>query len=144
MFDLLRIVRKAEALGKFLETDDGANLLVAYRRANNIVEIEEKKDGESFSGGVDEKLFSQEEEHELWASLGKVEQANPSTQNMAEFDEVLITLANLRGPVDRFFDEVTVNCDDPALRQNRLHLLSKITSGLNQVAVFSEIEGGDK
>ncbi len=142
--DLLRIVRKAEVLGRFLETDDGANLLVAYRRANNIVEIEEKKDGERFSGGVDENLFSQNQEHELWSSLGEVEQANPSTPNMAEFDEVLITLAKLRGPVDRFFDEVTVNCDDPALRQNRLRLLSEITSCLNRVAVFSEIEGGEK
>ena len=63
---------------------------------------------------------------------------------MAEFDEVLITLAKLRGPVDRFFDEVTVNCDDPALRKNRLRLLSEITSCLNRVAVFSEIAGGEK
>ena len=142
--DLLRIIRKADVLGRFLETDDGANLLVAYRRANNIVQIEEKKDGEKYSGGVDKKLFSQNQEHALWSSLGEVEQADPSTPNMAEFDEVLITLAKLRGPVDRFFDEVTVNCDDPALRQNRLRLLSEITSCLNRVAVFSEIAGGEK
>ena len=49
--DLLMIVRRVEALGKFLDTDDGKNLLVGYRRAANILRAEEKKDGE---GAFDE------------------------------------------------------------------------------------------
>ena len=142
--DLWRLVQKAKSLKEFLETDDGANLLVAYRRAHNIVRIEEKKDSERYSGKVDENLFSRDEERELWISLNEVEQANPSKPDMAEFDQVLSVLAKLRRPVDRFFDEVTVNCDDSYLRKNRLRLLSEIASCLNRVADFSKIEGGER
>ena len=142
--DLWRLVQKAKSLKEFLETDDGANLLVAYRRAHNIVRIEEKKDSERYSGKVDENLFSRDEERELWISLNEVEQANPSKPDMAEFDQVLSVLAKLRRPVDRFFDEVTVNCDDSDLRKNRLRLLSEIASCLNRVADFSKIEGGER
>ena len=142
--DLWRLVQKAKSLKEFLETDDGANLLVAYRRAHNIVRIEEKKDSERYSGKVDENLFSRDEERELWISLNEVEQANPSKPDMAEFGQVLSVLAKLRRPVDRFFDEVTVNCDDSYLRKNRLRLLSEIASCLNRVADFSKIEGGER
>ena len=142
--DLWRLVQKAKSLKEFLETDDGANLLVAYRRAHNIVRIEEKKDSERYSGKVDENLFSRDEERELWISLNEVEQANPSKPDMAEFDQVLSVLAKLRCPVDRFFGEVTVNCNDSDLRKNRLRLLSEIASCLNRVADFSKIEGGER
>ena len=142
--DLWRLVQKAKSLKEFLETDDGANLLVAYRRAHNIVRIEEKKDSERYSGKVDENLFSRDEERELWISLNEVEQANPSKPDMAEFDQVLSVLAKLRRPVDRFFDEITVNCDDSDLRKNRLRLLSEIASCLNRVADFSKIESGER
>ena len=142
--DLWRLVQKAKSLKEFLETDDGANLLVAYRRAHNIVRIEEKKDSERYSGKVDENLFSRDEERELWVSLNEVEQANPSKPDMAEFDQVLSVLAKLRRPVDRFFGEVTVNCDDSDLRKNRLRLLSEIASCLNRVADFSKIESGER
>ena len=142
--DLWRLVQKAKSLKEFLETDDGANLLVAYRRAHNIVRIEEKKDSERYSGKVDENLFSRDEERELWINLNEVEQANPSKPDMAEFDQVLSVLAKLRRPVDRFFDEITVNCDDSDLRKNRLRLLSEIASCLNRVADFSKIEGGER
>ena len=142
--DLWRLVQKAKSLKEFLETDDGANLLVAYRRAHNIVRIEEKKDSERYSGKVNENLFSRDEERELWISLNEVERANPSKPDMAEFDQVLSVLAKLRRPVDRFFDEITVNCDDSDLRKNRLRLLSEIASCLNRVADFSKIEGGER
>ena len=89
-------------------------------------------------------MFSRDEERELWVSLNEVEQANPSKPDMAEFDQVLSVLAKLRRPVDRFFDEVTVNCDDSYLRKNRLRLLSEIASCLNRVADFSKIEGGER
>ena len=110
----------------------------------DIVRIEEKKDSERYSGKVDENLFSRDEERELWISLNEVEQANPSKPDMAEFDQVLSVLAKLRRPVDRFFDEITVNCDDSDLRKNRLRLLSEIASCLNRVADFSKIEGGER
>ena len=139
--DLLRLVRKADALKVFLETDDGSNLLTAYRRANNIVRIEEKRDGENYLGGVIEDLFSQDEEKILWDKLSEIESLSRPKSEMAEFTEVLQALATLRGPVDRFFDEVTVNCDDESLRENRLRMLSEISACLDAVADFSKIEG---
>lgn len=139
---LLRLVQKAEALQEFLATEDGKNLLVAYRRANNIVQIEEKKDGVRFSlDVVDENKFEQHEENALWNALTKVEQKNPATPDMAQFGDVLEALASLRAPVDQFFDKVTVNTDKADLRENRLRLLSEIGTCLNRVADFSQIEG---
>jgi glycyl-tRNA synthetase beta chain len=141
--DLLRLVQKAEALKSFLDTEDGANLLTAYRRANNIVAIEEKKDNEKYRlGTVNETLFKQPEERELWSALTLVEQLNPPNADMTQFAAVLNALSQLREPVDAFFDKVTVNVDDdPDLRKNRLHLLSEISMCMNRVADFSEIEG---
>lgn len=140
--DLLRLVQKANALEEFLKTDDGANLLTAYRRANNIVQIEEKKDGNRYSGSVDENLLIQDEEKSLWNKLREIERINPPQTDMVEFEKVLLSLAGLRKLVDDFFDNVTVNCyDEPERRTNRLKLLSEISSCLDRVAVFSEIEG---
>ncbi len=142
--DLLRIVRKAEVLGRFLDTDDGANLLVAYRRANNIVQIEEKKDGRSYLETPDENLFDQEEEHMVWKALNDASRAGGAMHDMTGFEQAVRALAGLRGPVDVLFDEVTVNADNAVLRENRLKLLSEISATMNRVADFSRIEGGER
>ena len=137
--DLLRLVRKADALKDFLATDDGADLLTAYRRANNIVRIEQRKDDKDYHGEVKDDLLVQDEERILWEKLAGV--VNLPTRDMAQFAQVLGALATLREPVDAFFDEVTVNTDDPPLRENRLKLLSEIAMTLDKVADFSQIEG---
>ncbi|MCH7486879.1 MAG: glycine--tRNA ligase subunit beta [Proteobacteria bacterium] len=141
--DLLRIVRKAEVLGRFLDTDDGANLLVAYRRANNIVRIEEKKDQKSYHGEPS-KDFKQPEETALWEALERAILESGPGLEMAEFEGAVLALAGLRNPVDAFFDRVTVNVDATALRENRLKLLSQISETMNRVADFSRIEGGER
>ena len=143
--DLLRIVRKAEVLKTFLKTDDGANLLVAYRRANNIVAIEEKKDKRFYDGAPDEGQFRQEEERILWRALNDAA-ARVGGQNleMAEFESEVHSLAGLRKPVDDFFDRVTVNTPEPALRENRLKLLAQLTAKMNGIAQFSQIQGGER
>tara|TARA_Y100001936_G_scaffold247882_1_gene294650 strand:+ start:5879 stop:7945 length:2067 start_codon:yes stop_codon:yes gene_type:complete len=140
--NVLRLVQKANALAGFLGTDNGENLLTAYRRACNIVQIEGKKDGKQYgSGAVDVSKFEAAEERDLWQALNKVEKANPGEPDMSAFDEILAELANLRAPVDAFFDNVTVNADIADLRENRLRLLSEIEKCLNRVADFSCIEG---
>jgi glycyl-tRNA synthetase beta chain len=142
--DLVRLLARVEALGAFLKTEDGGNLLVAYRRAANILRIEEKKDGQSYSDDPDEGLLQQDEEKALFESLGKATPDIDAAITDERFDDAMARLAQLRDGVDSFFDAVTVNCDDPDLRVNRLRLLSKIRRALDQVADFSKIEGGEK
>jgi glycyl-tRNA synthetase beta chain len=137
--DLVRLVRRVGALQAFLKTDDGANLLTGYRRAANILKIEEKKDKREYRGVPDG--LRQEEEQELQAALvrTKVEAAKALTAE--DFAGAMTALAALRVPVDRFFDKVTVNTDDKTLRENRLMLLSQIVETAHQVADFSKVEG---
>ena len=139
--DLVRLLARVEALTAFLGSDDGADLLTAYKRAANIVAIEEKKDKQSYDGEADPKLFAQDEETALHAGLSASLEASSVALEEEDFTAVMGELAKLRAPVDAFFDEVTVNCDDPKLRQNRLRLLSRIRATLGNVADFSRIEG---
>ncbi|MEO3434311.1 glycine--tRNA ligase subunit beta [Inquilinus sp. CAU 1745] len=139
--DLVRLLARVEALGAFLGTDDGANLLVAYRRAANIFRIESKKDGRQDYGAVNPALLGEAEEKSLHAALAKAHAALEPLLAAEDFVGAMAALAALRTPVDSFFDKVTVNADDPALRVNRLALLADITGTMNRVADFSRVEG---
>jgi glycyl-tRNA synthetase beta chain len=139
--DLVRLLARVEALAKFLESDDGANLLTAYKRASNIVRIEEKKDSREYDGGADPKKLEQGEEKALYEGLARASGEIVSAVNSEDFAHAMAALAKLRPPVDAFFDKVTVNTDNAALRENRLRLLSAIRSALGGVADFSKIEG---
>lgn len=142
--DLVRLIARVSALGNFLETDDGANLLTAYRRAANILRIEEKNDGASYEGAPDTGLFTESRETLLFEKLAAAEAQIAPNLAGERFDQAMNEFAALRRPVDDFFDHVTVNCDDPALRVNRLRLLSRIRATMNRVADFSQIEGGER
>ena len=139
--DLVRLLARVDALSGFLGSDEGGDLLVAYRRAANIVRIEEKKDSARYREHADDTLFRQAEEGALSTALE--EARSTVSQDIADekFGDAMGALARLRSPVDAFFYAVTVNDDDPALRANRLRFLSQITSTLEQVADFSKIEG---
>jgi glycyl-tRNA synthetase beta chain len=139
--DLALIVKRVEALDKFLKTDDGANLLVGVKRASNILAIEEKKDKTSYTGDYDIKLLKEKAETALAAAIESVKQDTVAAINVESFTGAMNALAELRRPVDDFFDKVTVNADDPALRKNRLHLLSQIRAATLGVADFSKIAG---
>lgn len=139
--DLVLVVRRVEALGKFLDTDDGKNLLAGTKRAANILRIEEKKDNKSYTGAPDAKLYQQDEEKELARLIG-VAKADASTAVAKEdFAAAMSAMAKLRPGVDAFFDKVTVNADDKAVRENRLKLLNEIREATRAVADFSKIEG---
>ncbi|MEK9725999.1 MAG: glycine--tRNA ligase subunit beta, partial [Rhodospirillaceae bacterium] len=139
--DLVRLLARVEALGAFLGSDDGGNLLTAYRRAANILRIEEKKDGRAYDGAPDAALFAQAEETALHTGLETAGPAVADAVAAEDFAGAMAAVAALRQPVDAFFDAVTVNADDPALRENRLKLLNGIRAALEGVADFSKIEG---
>jgi glycyl-tRNA synthetase beta chain len=139
--DLLLIVRRVEALGKFLDTEDGKNLLAGYKRATNIIRIEEKKDNREYTGAPDPRLYRQDEEKELAKAI-EVARAEAERAVAAEdFASAMRAMAKLRPHVDVFFDKVTVNVDDPPLRESRLRLLNEIRAATRAVADFSRIEG---
>jgi glycyl-tRNA synthetase beta chain len=152
--DLLMIVRRVEALGKFLDTDDGKNLLAGYRRAANILRIEEKKDG---AGAFDEKsepaLMNDPFEKHLWGTvqstvsdarmhLTKAQEVGQSkTVSEAAFEGAMESLSTLRTAIDAFFERVTVNADEPSIRKNRLRLLNEFRRAVHEIADLSKIVG---
>ena len=139
--DLVRVLARVGALGRFLGTDDGADLLVAYRRASNIVRIEQKKDARVFEAALYDPGLGEGTERALSDSLGDIDAGMAPLLEAEKFEETMELLSRLRGPVDAFFDRVTVNVDDADVRENRLRLLARINVVMNEVADFSTIEG---
>jgi glycyl-tRNA synthetase beta chain len=139
--DLVTIVRRVEALAKFLETDDGKNLLAGTKRAANILRIEEKKDGRSYDGDPDPSLLKEPEERALAEAMVAIAPEAGAAYANEDFAGAMAAMAKLRPAVDAFFDKVTVNADDKALRENRLILLNRIREATRTVADFSKIEG---
>jgi len=138
--DLLMIVRRVEALGKFLESDDGKNLLAGIKRASNILGIEEKKDKRAFDGAPDAALYGLDEEKALAKAIGEVQAEASAAVAREDFAAAMSAMAKLRPPVDAFFEKVRVNDDDPKVRENRLKLLNEIRSATRAVADFSKIQ----
>ena len=139
--DLLLIVRRVEALGKFLDTDDGKNLLAGVKRASNILRIEEKKDNKSYAGAPDAKRLAEPEEKALAEAVSLAKEEASAAVAKEDFAAAMSALAKLRPKVDAFFEKVTVNVDDKSLRENRLMLLNEIRETTRAVADFSQIEG---
>jgi len=139
--DLLLIVRRVEALGKFLDTDDGKNLLAGVKRASNILGIEEKKDKRSYDGAPDAKLLQEPEEKALASAIAAAKAEASAAVAREDFAAAMSAIAKLRPTVDAFFDKVKVNADDKAVRENRLKLLNEIREATRAVADFSRIEG---
>ena len=138
--DLLAVVARTRALAEFLASEDGSNLLMAHRRAGNIVSIEERKDGASHDGEIDDANLVQSEELTLAKELASAEAAAAAAIADRSYVDAMKAMAGLRAPVDRFFDEVTVNAEDPDLRANRLRLLSRFRATVDRIGDFSLIE----
>ena len=140
--DLLMIVRRVEALGRFLDTEDGKNLLMGYRRAANILRAEERHDGDgAFKDAHDPAKLVLPAEKDLADVLAAAGAAARERVAREDFEGAMRALAALREPVDAFFLYVTVNADDPALRLNRLRLLGELRDAVHAVADFSKIAG---
>jgi len=139
--DLLLIVRRVEALGTFLDTEDGKNLLAGYKRATNIIRIEEKKDARDYVGRPDPSLYRQDEEWALAKAIDVAKAEASAAVAREDFAAAMSAMAKLRPHVDAFFDKVTVNIEDKPVRENRLRLLNEIREATRAVADFSRIEG---
>jgi glycyl-tRNA synthetase beta chain len=139
--DLLMVVRRVEALGKFLDSDDGKNLLAGVKRATNIIRIEEKKDKREYTGAPDVKLYQLKEEKALAEGIAVAKKDAAAAVANEDFAAAMSAMAKLRPRVDAFFDKVTVNVDAAPLRENRLKLLNEIREATRAVADFSKIEG---
>ncbi|MEO1243511.1 MAG: glycine--tRNA ligase subunit beta [Pseudomonadota bacterium] len=139
--DLLLIVRRLDALETFLKTDDGANLASGYKRAVNILKAEEKKGALPENLKVDAGKLVEPQEKSFFAALCDAEAKTEKAVAAEDFEVAMAALASLRAPVDHFFDKVTVNADDEALRANRLALLGRFRAATATVADFSKLEG---
>ncbi|MGZ5876844.1 MAG: glycine--tRNA ligase subunit beta [Bradyrhizobium sp.] len=138
--DLLMVVHRVEALGKFLDTDDGKNLLAGTKRAANILRIEEKKDNKTYDGAPDSALYSLPEEKALAKAIDQVKAEARAAVAKEDFAGAMSAMAKLRPAVDAFFDKVKVNDDDARVRENRLKLLNEIRAATRAVADFSKIQ----
>jgi glycyl-tRNA synthetase beta chain len=139
--DLTLLVRRAEALAAVMKTEDGANLLQGYKRANNILTQAEAKDGVEYSYGADVKFAEGPEEKALFAALDAAEAKIGPAMRAEDFATAMAAMAGLRGPLDAFFTAVQVNAENPIIRRNRLNLLSRIRTICSGVADLSRIEG---
>jgi glycyl-tRNA synthetase beta chain len=138
--DLVMVVRRVEALGKFLDTDDGKNLLAGTKRAANILRIEEKKDNKTYDGAPDAALYNLAEEKTLAKAIDQVKVEAGAAVAKEDFAGAMSAMAKLRPAVDAFFDKVKVNDDEPKVRENRLKLLNEIRAATRAVADFSKIQ----
>jgi glycyl-tRNA synthetase beta chain len=139
--DLLLIAQKAKALQAFLDSDAGANLLAAYKRASNILRAEEQKDDARYDAKVDAGLLSEPKEKELYEALEASDAPVKEALKDERFDDVMRALAALRAPLDAYFDKVMVNVDEADVRRNRLNTLNHIRASILQVADFEKLEG---
>lgn len=139
--DLYLLVLRMTSLARFLESEDGKTLLAGYRRAVNILRIEEKKDGKTYKGPTEASLLKEEAEEKLAAAMDEVKERMATALAAEDFEAAMTALADLRAPVDAFFEAVTVNAEDPALRENRLKLLDEIRTATRAIADFDRIEG---
>ncbi len=138
--DLTRLLARTDAVATLLRSEDGTNLLTAYRRAANILRIEERKDG-PHGGEPDHDLYRLSQETDLANALDAAAETIAPLLAQEEFAVAMAAMASLRSPLDAFFDKVTVNAPEPELRANRLRLLHKVRSTMNRIADFSKIEG---
>ncbi|MGX9117594.1 glycine--tRNA ligase subunit beta [Mesorhizobium sp. BHbsci] len=138
--DLLQIVRRVQALGTFLDTEDGKNLLAGTKRAVNILAAEEKKKT-TVAERVESGLFREDAEKALFAAVNQAEKEAGQAIHNEDFSAAMLALSALREPVDSFFERVLVNDEDQAVRANRLALLARVRAATDQVADFSKIAG---
>ncbi|WP_443189684.1 glycine--tRNA ligase subunit beta [Oceanicola sp. S124] len=138
--DLVSMVARARALSEVLGTEDGANLVQGFKRANNILTKEEEKDGVAYEFGADPKFAEAEEEVALFNALEAAKPKLDAANKAEDFASAMATLATLRAPIDAFFEAVQVNTDNEVVRRNRLNLLSTIRSTVLQVADLTRIE----
>jgi glycyl-tRNA synthetase beta chain len=138
--DLLKVTQRVDALTVFIDSENGKNLLAAYKRAANILAIEEKKDRKTYQGSVSINVMEQQEEKALLAALENIKQPLSDALQAQEYQRAMQHLAALRAPVDAFFEKVKVNADNSNVRENRLKMLALLREQCDSIASFAVIE----
>ena len=139
--DLTLLLKRAEALSKFLASEDGENLLQGFKRANNILTQAEEKDGVEYSYGAEQKFLREAAEKDLFAALEREKDLISTAVESEDFASAMASLAALRAPIDVFFERVQVNDENDVVRRNRLNMLSTIRELCLSVADLRKIEG---
>ena len=139
--DLTLLIKRANALQQVLATDDGENLIQGFKRANNILNQAEAKDGVEYSYGADIKFFESNIEKDLFTALDSAEAKIKATMATQDFTTAMAAMATLRGPIDAFFEAVKINSDSELIRRNRLNLLSRVKKTCLAVADLTKLEG---
>jgi glycyl-tRNA synthetase beta chain len=139
--DLNLLVKRARALSDTLKTDDGENLIQGFKRANNILSQAEAKDGVEYSFGADIKFAEADTEKALFWALDTADAAISRAMKSGDFAAAMSAMAQLRAPIDAFFDDVKINADSEIIRRNRLNLLSRIRTTCGTLADLTRIEG---
>ncbi len=139
--DLALITARARALADVLDTDDGENLLQGFKRANNILAQAEERDGVEYSFGASQKFAETGEERALFAALDSAEEKIAAATRDEDFVAAMNAMADLRGPIDDFFESVQVNTDNEVVRRNRLNLLARIRQICLRAADLTRVEG---
>lgn len=139
--DITLLVKRARALSATLATEDGQNLIQGFKRANNILSQAEENDGVEYSYGADIKFAEMDEERALFAALDVAETKIKPAMASEDFTAAMSAMADLRGPVDAFFEAVQVNADNDVVRRNRLNLLGRIRDICLGVADLTRIDG---
>ncbi|MEZ5824688.1 MAG: glycine--tRNA ligase subunit beta [Geminicoccaceae bacterium] len=138
--DLVNLAARAAAVQSFIDSDDGRNLLAAYKRADNILRIELEKDGATSAGEVDGSLLREAAERQFGEAVSRLRDDMRGLLDKEAYEEAMRLAAAMRAPVDRFFDEVMVNAEDAGIRANRLALLDEFVTEFGSIADFSVIE----
>ena len=139
--DITLLVKRAEALGAVLTTEDGVNLVQGFKRANNIVTQAEEKDGVEYSYGADVKFAETDVERAVFAALDTAEPKIQAALDAEDFETAMTAMATLRAPVDAFFDAVQINAENDIIRRNRLNLLNQMRAICSKVADLTKVEG---
>ena len=139
--DITLLVKRAEALGAVLTTEDGVNLVQGFKRANNIVTQAEEKDGVEYSYGADVKFAETDVERAVFAALETAEPKIQAALDAEDFETAMTAMATLRAPVDAFFDAVQINAENDIIRRNRLNLLNQMRAICSKVADLTKVEG---
>ncbi|MEM9095048.1 MAG: DALR anticodon-binding domain-containing protein, partial [Pseudomonadota bacterium] len=139
--DLVDVTARVRALQELLGSETGANLLAAFKRANNILTAEEKNDGVEYSLDPNPRLAEEAAEKALFAALDAADAAIGPRLDQEDYPAAMGEMAKLRAPLDAFFDDVIVNAENDIIRRNRLCLLNRIRVTMGKVADFSAIEG---
>jgi len=128
--------QRIQAVSKFTRLAESESLAAANKRIQNIL----KQNKEKLADEVDAKLLEESAEKLLVSALDSISMTVKPMHDANDYAGILTSLAELRDPVDNFFDEVMVMCEDEAIKLNRLALLKRLNNLFISTADISKLQ----